>query len=55
MKKTGTQSNFNQGATGDAGDRPVDKTLGKSPAFKTVTRSELSKIKGDRPMYEQGF
>lgn len=35
--------------------KPVDKNLGKSPAFKSVTRSELDKIKGTRPLYEQHF
>ena len=52
MRKTGDQSIFNQGGPGNATDRPIDKTLGKSPAFKAVSRSELNKIKGDRPMYE---
>ena len=34
---------------------PVDKNLGKSPAFKSVTRTELDKIKGTRPLYEENF
>ena len=36
-------------------DRPVDKKKGKSAAFKSVTRKEIDRIAGPRPLYAVDF
>ena len=36
-------------------EKKVDKTLGKSSAFKSVTRHELDRLRGPRPKYEENF
>jgi len=33
----------------------VNKKLGKTSAFKSISRAELEKIKGHRPKYERDF
>ena len=40
------------GSAGNDNDRPVDKTLGKSPAFKAVSRSDVNNMNA---LYEQDF
>ena len=34
---------------------PINKKKGKSAAFKNSTRSELNRIAGPRPLYEEIF
>jgi hypothetical protein len=52
MNKTGTSSIFNKTGSLEHSVEKVDKKKGKTAAFKAVTRGELDRIKGTRPLYE---
>ena len=60
MDKTATKTNFfvenkNKQLPYDEEEKPIDRSKAKSQAFKSLSRSELNKIKGTRPRYEENF
>lgn len=40
-------------SNGKPGEKRINKNLGKTAAFKAITRGEVDSIKGPRPAYEK--